>query len=115
MSSVQVCVDLRQSPSGRFIFSGCRAIFTFVMGVPGKTKWPVAPASATAMFLQSSILQWYNLCVLRRFFWLFWWLIVVLCRCVTLKNSGFLVIILTEDSISVVSNYRGGVQRVLAR
>ena len=23
----------------------------FVTGVPGKTKWPVAPASATAMFL----------------------------------------------------------------
>ena len=30
--------------------SGCRAIFMFVTGVPGKTKWPVAPASATAMF-----------------------------------------------------------------
>ena len=50
MSSVQVRVDVRHSPSGRFIFSGCRAIFAFVTGVPGKTKWPVAPASATAMF-----------------------------------------------------------------
>ena len=48
MSSVQVCVDVRQSPSGRFILSGCRAIFMFVTSVPGKTKWPVAPASATA-------------------------------------------------------------------
>ena len=47
---VQVCVDVSQSPSGRFILSGCRAIFMFVTGVPGKTKWPVAPASATAMF-----------------------------------------------------------------
>ena len=45
MSSVQVCVDIRQSPSGRFILSVCRAIFMFVTGVPGKTKWPVAPAS----------------------------------------------------------------------
>ena len=50
MSSVQVCVDVRQSPSGRFIFSGCRDTFTFVTGVPGRTKWPVAPASVTAMF-----------------------------------------------------------------
>ena len=50
MSSVQVCVDVRHSPSGRFILSGCRAIFMFVTGVPGKTKWPVAPASAIAMF-----------------------------------------------------------------
>ena len=50
ISSVQVYVDVRKSPSGRFIFSGCRAIFTFVTGVPGKTKWPVTPASATAMF-----------------------------------------------------------------
>ena len=50
MSSVQVCVDVRQSQSGRFILSGCRAIFMFVTGVPGKTKWPVAPASATATF-----------------------------------------------------------------
>ena len=50
MSSVQVCVDVRQSPSGRFILSGFRAIFMFVTGVPGKTKWPVALASATAMF-----------------------------------------------------------------
>ena len=50
MSSVQVCVDVRQSPSGRFILSGCRALFMFVTGVPGKKKWPVAPASATAMF-----------------------------------------------------------------
>ena len=52
MSSVQVCVDVRQSPSGRFILSGFRAIFMFVTGVPGRTKWPVAPASATAMFLK---------------------------------------------------------------
>ena len=51
MSSVQVCVDVRQYPSGRFILSGCRYIFMFVTGVPGKTKFPVAPASATAMFL----------------------------------------------------------------
>ena len=50
MSSVQVCVDVRQSPSGKFILSGCRAIFMFVTGVPGKKKWPVAPASATTMF-----------------------------------------------------------------
>ena len=50
MSSVQVCVDVRQSPSGRFILSGCRAIFMFVTGVTGKRKWPVTPASATAMF-----------------------------------------------------------------
>ena len=50
ISSVQVCVDVRQSLSGRFILSGCRAIFMFVTGVPGKTKWPVAPASATTMF-----------------------------------------------------------------
>ena len=35
MSSVQVCVDVRQSPSGRFILSGCHAIFMFVTGVPG--------------------------------------------------------------------------------
>ena len=45
-----MCVNVRQSTSGRFIFSECRAIFLFVTGVPGKTKWPVAPASATAMF-----------------------------------------------------------------
>ena len=50
MSSVQVCVDVSHSTSGRFILSGCRAIFMFVTGVPGQTKWPVAPASATAMF-----------------------------------------------------------------
>ena len=50
MSSMQVCVNVRQSQSGRFILSGCRAIFMFVTGVPGKTKRPVAPASATAMF-----------------------------------------------------------------
>ena len=50
MSSVQVCVDVRQSPSCRFILSGCRAIFMFVTGVSGKTKRPVAPASATAIF-----------------------------------------------------------------
>ena len=50
ISSVQVCVDVRQYPSGRFILSGCRAIFMFVTGVPGKKKWPVAPASTTAMF-----------------------------------------------------------------
>ena len=50
MSSMHVCVDVRQSPSGRFIFSGCRAIFMFVTGVPGKTKWPVAPACASVMF-----------------------------------------------------------------
>ena len=50
MSSVQVCVDVRQSPYGRFILSGCCAIFMFVTGVYGKTKWPVAPASATAIF-----------------------------------------------------------------
>ena len=64
---MQVCVDVRQSLSGRFILSGCRAIFMFVTGVPGKKKWPVAPASATDIFLQSLIVQWYNLCVLRRF------------------------------------------------
>ena len=51
ISSVQVCVDVSQSPSGRFIFRGCCATFMFVTGVPGRTKWPVAPASATAMFL----------------------------------------------------------------
>ena len=45
-----MCVDVSQSPSGRFILSGCRAIFMFVTGVSGKTKWPVAPASVTAMF-----------------------------------------------------------------
>ena len=50
ISSVQVCVDVRQSPSGRFNFSGYCAIFTFVTGVPGRKKWPVAPASAPAMF-----------------------------------------------------------------
>ena len=50
MSSVQVCVDVRKSPSGSFILIRCRDIFMFVTGVPGKTKWPVAPASATAMF-----------------------------------------------------------------
>ena len=38
MSSVQVCVDVRQSPSGRVILSGCYAIFMFATGVPGKTK-----------------------------------------------------------------------------
>ena len=50
VSSVQICVYVRQSSSGRYILSGCRAIFIFVTGVPGKTHWPVAPASATAMF-----------------------------------------------------------------
>ena len=50
ISSVQVCVNVRQSPSGRFILSGFRAIFMFVTGVLGKTKWPIAPASSTAMF-----------------------------------------------------------------
>ena len=50
MSSMQVCVDGRQYPSGRFILSGCRAILMFVTGVPGKTKWPVAPATATTIF-----------------------------------------------------------------
>ena len=50
MSSVQVCVDVRQSQSGRFILSGCRDIFMFVTGVSSKTTRPVAPASATAMF-----------------------------------------------------------------
>ena len=49
MSGLQVCVDVRQSPSGRFILRGFRASLTFVTGVPGRTKCPVAPASATAM------------------------------------------------------------------
>ena len=50
LSSLHVYVDVSQSPSGRFIFRGCRATFMFVTGVPGRTEWPVAPASATAMF-----------------------------------------------------------------
>ena len=50
MSRFQVCVDVRQSPSGRFILRGFRASSMFVTGVPGRTKWPVAPASATAIF-----------------------------------------------------------------
>ena len=39
----------------------------------------------------------------------------MLCQCVTLQNSGFIVSILTEDSVYVASTYRGGIQRVLAR
>ena len=47
-------------------------------------------------------------------FWLFCWLIVVLGRCVTLKNSGIIVSFITEESVSVASNYWGWFHRVLA-
>ena len=50
MSSFQVCVIVSQSPSGRFILRGCHDTFTFVTGVPGRTKWPVGPASTVVMF-----------------------------------------------------------------
>ena len=50
MSSLQVCVDVRQSPSGRFILRGFCASLTLVTGVPGRTKWSVAPESTTTIF-----------------------------------------------------------------
>ena len=51
MSRSHVCVDLSLDPSGMLIdiglISGCK-LFT---GVPGRTKFPVAPASAIASLL----------------------------------------------------------------
>ena len=55
MSSVQVYVNVRQSPSGRFILSGCRAILMFVTGVPVKTKWPVAPVRKCTHEMQKQL------------------------------------------------------------
>ena len=48
-------------------------------------------------------------------FWFWWWLIVALVLCVTVKNSGIIVSFIKEESVSVASDYRGGVQSVLAR
>ena len=51
MSRLHVCVDLSLDPSGKLIEIGLLAGCTFVTGVPGRTKFPVAPASATASCL----------------------------------------------------------------
>ena len=48
-------------------------------------------------------------------FRLWWWLIVVRGRCVTVNNSGIIVSFITEESVYVDGDYMGGVQRVLAR
>ena len=48
MARSHVWVDLICSPSGRLIVSGLVAGYTFSTGVPGRTKCPVAPASAMA-------------------------------------------------------------------
>ena len=36
-------------------------------------------------------------------------------RCVTVKNSGIIVSFIKEESVSVASDYRSRVQRVLVR
>ena len=57
MARSHVWVDLICSPSGRLIVSGLVAGRTFSTGVPGRTKCPVAPASAIALSIAILIFE----------------------------------------------------------
>lgn len=50
-----MCVDLIWDPSGRLMTIGLWVGLTFFTGAPGIMKFPVAPASATAMSFGMSI------------------------------------------------------------
>ena len=48
MPMLHVCIDLSLYPSGRLIDIGFITGCKFFTGVPGRKKYPVAPASAIA-------------------------------------------------------------------
>ena len=56
MFILHVCVDFITLPSGRLIEIGLDVGSTPSTGVPGNTKFPVAPASATAIMTAIFIL-----------------------------------------------------------
>ena len=59
--SLHVWVDFITSPSGRLMMSGTAAGLIPITGAPGRTKCPVAPASAMALSMAILILEVLNI------------------------------------------------------
>ncbi len=64
--NLHVCVETIFCPSGRLMTSGVVAGLILVTGVPGNTKWPVAPASAIALSI--GMLMWEELNIVSAVF-----------------------------------------------